>query len=166
MIVGRWDVAVDDMWRITIPHAVHTCIDFTVFLRLNENGCIEIHPKSRTIRVEDAPYIHEVRAEKTNREMRVLVPCQLRDSTSFFFGRHVTIAGRVTYFELWPRKYFFKTRAHAGFLFYLEVRRFFWYCSATSFYGACSSVVERRSVAAVMWVRFPSGTQVLEYFEK
>lgn len=102
-MVGRWDVTIDNKWRLNIPAALQSQVDNFVLLEEGEDGCIKI--KKPPLKADEDPtsiFIIEVEQRKYGK--RILIPQSLRGSTSFFYGRKVTLAGKGDYLELWPRR--------------------------------------------------------------
>lgn len=103
MFFGKWDATVDEKWRLTIPAAIP--LNTFVMLKENVEGCIQISEVSRKFREKDASNIFIIRIEKGRGgvKKRILIPRYLRRSISFYLGRKVTIVGKGSYLEIWPR---------------------------------------------------------------
>jgi DNA-binding transcriptional regulator/RsmH inhibitor MraZ len=97
--IARWNTAVDYKWRLAIPSELLSRVGKNVMISENpKDGCVQIYP----LRANKAPslFVHEVKSGG-----RVLIPRSLRESTSFFFGRKVTIVAKNSgAIELHPRK--------------------------------------------------------------
>lgn len=103
MFFGRHEVTVDKKWRLTIP--ISLANNF-LLLQESEDGCVRILLPPNNIREVADPvsaFLVEVKENSKGAQKRILIPSSLRESTSFFFGRKVTLAGRGDYLELWPR---------------------------------------------------------------
>jgi DNA-binding transcriptional regulator/RsmH inhibitor MraZ len=111
MIYERWDVSVDKKWRLPFPGLIKEQIDTgeIVYFCERKDGCIEMSMspfKGKGNGDFIINYANEVKKGK-----RILIPKQLRESTSFHFGRKVTVILKNnendigTYsMELWPNK--------------------------------------------------------------
>ncbi len=106
MFYGQWDTTLDDKWRVIIPCPWRTHFrGASVALRKGKKGCLEIHPRSFPVTRDLAPwtvYVPFERRKKTG-ERRFVIPPFFRDTLTFFYGRSITLAGRIEYLEVWPR---------------------------------------------------------------
>lgn len=95
--IARWNTAVDYKWRLAIPSELLERIGKNVLISEKEDGCIEIYP----LRINGSSlFAHEVKSGG-----RVLIPKNMRDSTSFYFGKKVTVVAKKNgVIELHPRK--------------------------------------------------------------
>lgn len=113
LLLGRWDAIVDAGWRLAIPSplASHLILPLnnSLLLQEREDGSIWIlRPPKNIGEVQDttSTFLVEVKESKGARvqnQKRILIPSSLRKSTSFFFGRKVTLAGKGDHLEIWPR---------------------------------------------------------------
>jgi DNA-binding transcriptional regulator/RsmH inhibitor MraZ len=95
--VARWNTAVDYKWRLAIPSELLGRIGDNVFFTEKEDGCVEIYP---VVTKSPSLFVHQVKSGG-----RVLIPRSLRHSTSFYFGRKVTVVAKKNgAIELHPRK--------------------------------------------------------------
>jgi len=91
--VAMWNTAVDYKWRLAIPSQLLKKIGEKVMIFEKQDGCIEIS-KSPSL------FVHQVKSGG-----RVLIPRSLRQSTSFYFGKKVTVVAKKNgAIELHPRK--------------------------------------------------------------
>jgi DNA-binding transcriptional regulator/RsmH inhibitor MraZ len=98
MFCGRWNLRVDKKWRLNIPTAINGIGNF-ILLCENDDGCIRIENLPLgAAEVADPASVFIIEAGK-----RILIPQSLRGSTSFYYGRRVTLAGKGDHLELWPR---------------------------------------------------------------
>lgn len=113
MFVGQWETTLDNKWRLTLPREVAKQFNKSLLLKEGKN-CLEIHKPRTIISKKEAPFtslqnikIQKIQKGKKNQYKeavkRVVIPPFLRDSNSFTCGATVTLAGRNTYLEIWPR---------------------------------------------------------------
>ena len=104
------EAIVDYKWRLTIPSTVaereSLLEEDEVFMTVKDDGCLEIYfvqpsklPASSGALILQAKTVQN----KNDGQMRLMIPASLRESTSFFYGRNVTIADFGKKIELWPR---------------------------------------------------------------
>jgi hypothetical protein len=96
--IAKWNTAVDYKWRLAIPSELLSRVGKNVMISEKDDGCIQIYP----LRANRTPslFVHEVKSGG-----RVLIPRNLRESTSFFFGKKVTVVAKQNgAIELHPRK--------------------------------------------------------------
>ncbi|MCF7845388.1 MAG: hypothetical protein K9M12_01315 [Candidatus Pacebacteria bacterium] len=96
--IAKWNTAVDYKWRLAIPSELLSRVGKNVIISEKDDGCIQIYP----LRVNGSPslFAHEVKSGG-----RILIPRSLRESTSFFFGKRVTVVAKEDgAIELHPRK--------------------------------------------------------------
>ncbi|NCO89543.1 hypothetical protein COW77_00770 [Candidatus Wolfebacteria bacterium CG18_big_fil_WC_8_21_14_2_50_39_7] len=105
LMFGRWTRSIDNKWRLSLPAALGREIDNFVLIYENEEGCIRIEkPPLKVDEVADPTSIFIIEVEKGGHNgRRILIPRSLRGSTSFYYGRKVTLVGKRDYLELWPR---------------------------------------------------------------
>lgn len=112
MFYGKWDVVIDEKWRLRFPAAIEAKLDNFILLKEGTSGCLQIWKAPHKIEGEDSAsvFIMEVETvdfQMTNghwyRKRRMRIPISLRGAISFYFGRRVTLVGRGEYLELWPR---------------------------------------------------------------
>jgi DNA-binding transcriptional regulator/RsmH inhibitor MraZ len=95
--VARWNAAVDYKWRLALPSELLGKIGKNVMISEKDDGCIEIYPSATNL---SFPFVHQIKSGG-----RVLIPRSLRQSTSFYFGKKVTIVAKHNgAIELHPRK--------------------------------------------------------------
>jgi DNA-binding transcriptional regulator/RsmH inhibitor MraZ len=95
--VARWNTAVDYKWRLAIPSQLLKKIGEKVMIFEKQDGCIEIYPSVTDL---SFPFVHQVKSGG-----RILIPQSMRNSTSFYFGKKVTIVAKHNgAIELHPRK--------------------------------------------------------------
>lgn len=104
------EATVDYKWRLTIPAMVAERASLLeedeVYLTVKEDGCLEVYfvQPSRLPASSGAPIMQVKTVQnKNDGQMRLMIPASLRESTSFFYGRSVTIADFGKKIELWPR---------------------------------------------------------------
>ena len=104
MFCGKWNASVDEKWRLNIPAAIGRGIENFVLIKKDKDGCIRIEKPPLSIAGVDQAsiYIMEVKVGRSNGK-RFLIPQSLRGSTSFYYGRKVTLVGKWDYLEVWPR---------------------------------------------------------------
>jgi DNA-binding transcriptional regulator/RsmH inhibitor MraZ len=102
LLCGQWDCVVDPRWRINIPNAIRSHFKGEVLLKENEAGCIELHEAPEVINPRNAPHVFVVKI-LGEKQPRLTIPQTFRSATSFFLGRNVTLVGRGTHLEIWPR---------------------------------------------------------------
>ncbi len=100
MFFGQFDTTVDHKWRLLLPSSLVGNLDDYIFLRISENGCVRIYPNVSRFKEKDYPYIFKCIVKKGN---RVVIPTQLRDSISFYYGKKITVVGYGHCLELWPQ---------------------------------------------------------------
>jgi|GEM_PF-3426504 len=104
------EAIVDYKWRLTIPSAVaereSLLEEDEVFITMKDDGCLEIYfvqpprlPASSGALILQAKTVQN----KNDGQIRLMIPASLRESTSFFYGRSITIADLGKKMELWPR---------------------------------------------------------------
>jgi len=98
MFYGQWETTIDEKWRLRLPSYISRHFQNFIMLKEGEN-CLEIHKPLRRISEDDASFIFFQKIKKK----RFIIPCFLRRSVSFYFGKKVTLAGRGSYLEIWPR---------------------------------------------------------------
>jgi len=109
MFFGKWDLRIDEKWRLHIPAVIRKQFNNSnsVILYEDNDGCLRIEkpPLSQSIVYPSAIYIIDIKKGRRGRESEkwFLVPKYLRGSTSFYYGRKVTLVGRGNYLEIWPR---------------------------------------------------------------
>ncbi len=97
MFIGKWNTTVDYKWRLAIPSELLGKIGKNVIIFEKDDGCVQIYPSATRF---SFPFVHQVKSGG-----RVLIPKNFRDSTSFYFGRKVTIVAKKNgAIELHPRK--------------------------------------------------------------
>jgi hypothetical protein len=101
MIYGKWDVKLDYGWRLFIPTSLKKQIERSkvVFFSTGKDGCVRV---SMSPFQKNINYLREIREGG-----KVVVPKQLRSSTSFYFGRKVVLVLKKDgkyFLELWPDK--------------------------------------------------------------
>ncbi len=105
MIYGKWNVSIDNKWRFLFPSAASCYFNNgKVILYESDDGCIRIEKFSRKKEVEGFAVCFMKYKMGVSKGRRILIPRQLRNSISFFFGKKVTVVGKGTYLELHPRK--------------------------------------------------------------
>ena len=100
MFYGQWDTTIDEKWRLSLPNYING--HFQNFVMLKEGKvCLEIYKAKTGEKIEriDSPFIFFQRIKNKG----FVVPKIFRDSVSFYFGKRVTLAGRGSYLEIWPR---------------------------------------------------------------
>ena len=111
MFLGKWDCTIDKKWRLVIPAELNSQFKTAVLLKEGDDGCIQIKAHQRINEMDEPVSAFKVKIrvgkQKSQRRYfkkeRVIIPRFFRNSTSFFYGRKVTIAGKGNYLELWPR---------------------------------------------------------------
>ena len=93
----------DEKWRIGIPKQLARYLPKHLFLKGNSSACLELWTSCPKITRLSAPLIFEVSVKSSSGQARLSIPTALREANSFYFGGKVTIAGRGSYLELWPR---------------------------------------------------------------
>jgi len=127
ILVGQWNCVLDN-WRLWIPSEIAG--EFGRFALLREdrkNGCIQIYPFSLS-KVKNPTSVFKQEVEiiqrkrpvnkgngKTQKKTRfyyytygkrILIPSSLRGSSSFWFGKTVTLVSCLDHLEIWPRSNF------------------------------------------------------------
>lgn len=104
------EAIVDYKWRLTIPSAVaereSLLEEDEVFIAVKKDGCLEIHfVQPSKLPISSSGLIVQAKTiqNKKDGQTRLLIPASLRNATSFFYGRSVTIADFGKKIELWPR---------------------------------------------------------------
>lgn len=117
MFWGRRDTTVDREWRLTIPAAMRNQIDKStplkeLLLKENDEGYIEIqeylapnNPNNSEIGDPASVFVVSASYNKKNKKggARIKIPKELENSTSFYYGKKVTLAGKGDHLEIWPR---------------------------------------------------------------
>jgi len=100
MFSGRWDTRLNEEWQLYIPTIINKGFGKFVLLKeKEENGCVMM-TKISPQREENLPHIF---IEKIKNGGKIKIPDPLRGSSSFYYGKNVTIVGRGDYLEIWPR---------------------------------------------------------------
>jgi len=100
MFLGRWNTKIDEKWRLYIPTPIHKEFGKSVLLREGEkDGCILIQKQDFSKVAKPS----QIFVERIRNGGRVIIPNLLRNSTSFYYGKNVTIVGKGKHLEIWPR---------------------------------------------------------------
>lgn len=100
MFIGKWDTKVDEKWRLYLPPGVKKELGSSLLLKEEENnGCVVIC-KPDSLAKENPSDIFILTIKNAG---RISIPEPFRNSTSFYFGRKVTLAGKGDHLEIWPR---------------------------------------------------------------
>lgn len=94
--MARWKCTVDNKWRLTIPVSIREEFKDWVLFRINKE-CVKMTPNTRN--VSKLSVTHVIGKIKNR---RVMIPPQLRDSVSFYFGKKVMIVKKGNHYEIWP----------------------------------------------------------------
>jgi len=100
MFYGRWNTKVDEKWRLYLPHVINKQFGRSVLLKEDEEGCVTVQKSDLPERGEDPSLLS---VEKIRNGGRVTIPDPLRGSTSFYYGKNVTVVGRGDHLKIWPR---------------------------------------------------------------
>lgn len=117
MFLGRWGCTIDKKWRLTIPAKLNGQFNTLVLLLEDNNGCIQIYNRVLLIDKPSSTFKCKVRVGKQRMRSkqggyyctkRITIPQEFRDSSSFWYGRKVTLSSQLasqgSYLELWPYK--------------------------------------------------------------
>ncbi len=104
------EAIVDYKWRLTIPSAAvereSLMEEDEVFVTTKEDGCLEVYfiqPSDLLSSSKTAQVVQIKTLQGKGGQVRLIIPSFLRESTSFFYGRKVTVADFGEKIELWPR---------------------------------------------------------------
>ena len=107
MFYGQYNAALDSKWRLLLPGEYAAEFgdnpDSTRILFVEGNGCLQIFlfPNGED---RGLPFqIARTQIKKCRSRGRITIPEMFRNSTSFYCGPTVTIAGKGDHLELWPR---------------------------------------------------------------
>ena len=99
---------VDQKWRLTLPSDIVTRENLSqerkVFFKQGKDGCLLMYfsePISAKVVGVEISVASDKRAKIKN--FRVLIPRELRDSLSFYFGKTLILADKGNCLSLWPR---------------------------------------------------------------
>lgn len=99
MFFGRWDTKVDEKWRVYIPKNILDEFGGKILLKEDKHGCIIIKkPNFSKIKNYSNSFV-----EKIKNGGRIKIPEPLRNSTSFYFGKNITIISKGEYLKIIPR---------------------------------------------------------------
>ncbi len=98
---GRWDSTVDAKWRVIVPAVVMKKIKNRVLLGQGKEGYIQIYTQFSAEK-KNPVFPAELKTNCLGLR-RITIPQNLRKSTSFYYGKRITIAGKNNHWELWPR---------------------------------------------------------------
>jgi DNA-binding transcriptional regulator/RsmH inhibitor MraZ len=104
MFYGQWDLVLDTKWRLNFPSDVNNYIPDYVLVRLDRDGCVQIHPVIQSNSNPKNPlsvFLKKVEIDSRGRR-RIVIPPPFRGSNSFYYGRKVKLVGRGSFLELWP----------------------------------------------------------------
>lgn len=104
MFYGQWDYLIDSKWRLRIRKEIADQLEDKVLVFENENGYVRIENLPSKLDENHFPYVCKLSKGQSRGDRRLLIPPRLRNSTSFIFGRRVTLAGMGDRLEIWPRK--------------------------------------------------------------
>lgn len=100
MFYGKWDTKIDEKWRLYIPPAIKKEFGKEVLLKEGEeDGCVFVC-KLDFSQVKDHSEIFIGRIKNGG---RITIPEFLRNSTSFYFGKNVTVSGKGDHLKIMPR---------------------------------------------------------------
>jgi len=98
MFYGRWEITIDENWRLRLPNSLNEQFQDFVLLREGQH-CLEIHKINERVEETNAPFIFFQKIKNK----KFTIPQVLRKLNSFFFGKNVILAGKGSYLEVWPR---------------------------------------------------------------
>jgi DNA-binding transcriptional regulator/RsmH inhibitor MraZ len=106
-IYGKWELTIDEKWRLNIPTAIGWINNF-ILVKENKDGCIEIKEFKKSLNNSqikaNSSSVFRIKVEtKKNKHKRILIPLQLRKSNSFYYGKRVILVSKGDYLEIWPR---------------------------------------------------------------
>jgi len=99
MFVGTYNLVVNENWEMPLPNFILGKLGRKVFMRLGKNEILEIHPEDVMIYPDTVSEWFSIKIKNK----KVKIPLPLRNSTSFFFGKRITLVARASYFIVWPR---------------------------------------------------------------
>jgi DNA-binding transcriptional regulator/RsmH inhibitor MraZ len=107
MFYGRWNIKIDEKWRLRIPAIIAKEFNNGLILLYQKEECVILEKVlsfnliNKTVKDFSLVFIIKIKQEKKNK--RIMIPEELRASNSFYFGKTITLVGRGSWLEVWPR---------------------------------------------------------------
>ena len=102
MVPKKYDTRIDGKWQLSLPVEFRRKFDGRreVSVMTDRDGCLAIYPYGATS--SDGEKVR-LRRGSRRKYMRMTIPQELRNTTSFHYGHTVTIVSGRGCIKLWPR---------------------------------------------------------------